>query len=347
MSTTSNSRGGGNPAEPVAAPVTSPVPGQTVPAPEVPVVMRKQAESASASRNLTLGYIFAVVGALTFSSKAIFIKLAYAEGVGVEALLALRMLLSLPIYIVIGILSLRDRRKRGDGLPETRLFVQAVLIGALGYWVAMYLDFLGLELIPAQFNVLILMTYPLFVVIFGALIFRFPVQIRAVVAFAISYVGLAIVFSGKLGSANADMFLGAGFVLCSAICFALYMLFAREIIGRMGPRLFTCVTMIAVSVLAIAGFLVTEPISALAISPAGWGYAILLAIVATIIPTFVMNAALQHITAQANSTIGMLSPVATILMATVILGEVLGVRDMIGAVLVIGGVGWFTLGVRK
>lgn len=322
------------------------VPPETA-APEVPVVVRKEAEPSGSPRSLIIGYVFAVIGALTFSSKAIFIKLAYAEGVGVEALLALRMMLSLPVYLVVGALSLRDRRRRGEGLPGFGLFAKAVLIGVLGYWVAMYLDFLGLDLIPAQLNVLILMTYPLFVVIFGALFFRFPVQVRAVVAFTISYVGLAVIFYGKLGTTDGDVALGAGLVLGSAICFALYVLFAREIIGRMGPRLFTCVTMIAVAVLAIAGFVVSEPVSALAITPAGWGYAILLAVVATIAPTFLMNAALQHITAQASSTIGMLSPVATILLAAIVLGEVLGTRDMIGAVLVIGGVGWFTLSGRK
>jgi drug/metabolite transporter (DMT)-like permease len=328
-----------------------PDPSETPAVPEVPVVFRKEAASlagsAGASRSLILGYVFAVLGAVTFSSKAIFIKLAYAEGMGVEALVALRMLLSLPVYLVVGALSLRDRHRSGEGLPATGLFVKAVLIGVLGYWVAMYLDFLSLSLIPAQFNVLILMTYPLFVVIFGAVIFRFPVQIRAIIAFAVSYVGLAIIFSGKLGSANRDVFIGAGFILASAICFALYMLFAREVIGRMGPRLFTCVTMIAVAVLAIAGFLVTEPVSALAITPAAWGYVVLLAVVATIIPTFLMSAALQTITAQANSTIGMLSPVTTILLAVVVLGEMLTTRDIVGAALVIGGVGWFTLGGKR
>ncbi len=322
------------------------VPPETGAAPEVPIVFRKDAGAAAASRNLLLGYVFAVLGALTFSSKAIFIKLAYAEGTGVETLLALRMMLSLPVYVAVGALSLRDRRRRGEGLPGRRLFVEAVIVGALGYWVAMYFDFLGLARIPAQLNVLILMTYPLFVVIFGAIVFGFPVQVRAVIAFAVSYAGLAVIFSGKLGSADGDMMLGAAFVLGSAVVFALYMLFAREMIGRMGPRLFTCVTMITVAALAIGEFLAVEPISALAITPAAWGYAILLAVVSTIIPTFLMNAALQHITAQANATIGMLSPVATILMAVVVLGEMLTTRDVLGAALVVGGVGWFTLGRR-
>ncbi|MEJ8569878.1 DMT family transporter [Microbaculum marinum] len=316
-------------------------------APEVPVVLKQDPGSAGGPGNLALGYTFAVLGALTFSSKAIFIKLAYAEGMGVEPLLALRMMLALPVYLAIGALSLHDRRRRGEGLPAAGLLIKAVVVGALGYWVAMYLDFAGLSLIPAQFNVLILMTYPLFVVIFGALIFRFPVQIRAVIAFAVAYIGIGVIFSGRLGSADGKMILGAAFVLAAAVTFALYMLFAKEVIGRMGARLFTCVTMVAVSILAIGQFLIVDPISALSITREAWIYTILLAVVSTIFPTFLINAALQQITAQANSTIGMLAPVASILLAFLVLGEMLSVRDMIGAALVIGGVGWFTLGGRR
>jgi drug/metabolite transporter (DMT)-like permease len=302
---------------------------------------------ASAGRDVVIGYVFAILGAVSFSSKAIIIKLAYGEGVGVETLLALRMLFALPVYVAIGALSLRDRRRTGRGLPGTDLVVKAVLIGALGYWGASYLDFSSLDRLPAQFNVLILLTYPLFVVVFGALFFRLPVQSRAVAAFAISYMGIALIFFGKAGAMGGDIALGAGLALGAAILFALYMLFARSVIVSMGSRLFTCITMVAVSVMAIGQFLLVEPVSALAVTPAALGYVLLLAVVATLLPTFLLNAALQRVSAQANATIGTLSPVATILMAVVILGEALSPRDMIGAVLVIGGVGWFTIGGRR
>lgn len=44
------------------------------------------------------GYVLAALGAALFSTKAIVIKLAYAEGISAETLLALRMSLSLPFY---------------------------------------------------------------------------------------------------------------------------------------------------------------------------------------------------------------------------------------------------------
>ena len=50
-----------------------------------------------------IGPLFASLGALGFSGKAIFIKLAYAaSNVDALTLLALRMLFSLPLFLLLG-----------------------------------------------------------------------------------------------------------------------------------------------------------------------------------------------------------------------------------------------------
>src|SRR5438045_105107 len=67
------------------------------------------------------GFLFAAVGAILFSTKAVAIKFAYRDHVDAETLLALRMLLATPFYVVIGLYSLRDRHKAGRPLPGLRL----------------------------------------------------------------------------------------------------------------------------------------------------------------------------------------------------------------------------------
>jgi drug/metabolite transporter (DMT)-like permease len=66
-----------------------------------------------------------------------------------------------------------------------------------------------------------------------------------------------------------------------------------------------------------------------------------------VLPSFFMNAALHRISAQANATIGVLSPVSTIILAALILGERMTTMGVIGTLLVIGGVGWYTLAGRR
>jgi drug/metabolite transporter (DMT)-like permease len=56
-----------------------------------------------------------------------------------------------------------------------------------------------------------------------------------------------------------------------------------------------------------------------------------------------LAAALHRISAQSNAMIGMLSPIATIVLAWFVLGERLGATDMAGAALVLVGVGVMTL----
>ena len=306
------------------------------------------AEAGSdASRSLLIGYAFAATGAILFSSKGIIIKFAYEEGISAETLLALRMLMALPVYLVIGAMSIHGRLKRAEALPGAGLLIRAALVGVMGYWFASYLDFLSLSLISAQFNRLILFTYPLFVVIFGALFFGQAITLRAVLAFAIAYLGIAFIFAGKLTDFGSHVVLGSAFVLGAAMTFGLYQLIAKRPIALIGPRLFTCVAMTAAGTMAVLQFLIVEPVSALAVSPAVLGWSFLLAIGATVIPSFFLNAALQRIPAQANATIGMISPVVTIILAIVLLGEALTGRDVIGTLLVIAGVGWYTLGGRR
>lgn len=307
-------------------------------APPLPLVAPAPTQSY-----VRMGYVFAAVGALLFSTKAVIIKLAYAETIDAETLLALRMAFALPFYIAIGGLSIRDRKRRSQALPPARQVAGAAAVGLLGYWFASYTDFLGLEYISAQFERLILFTYPLFVVIFGAMFFRQPIRLRAVAAIGISYAGLAVIFSEKVSTFGHDATLGAGLVLAAAISFALYQLLAKDLIATIGPRLFTCIAMSGAAVGAFAQFLFTHAPADLIVTPTLYAYALLIAIGATVLPSFFLNAALHRISAQANATIGTLSPVMTILLAVLILGEKLTLIDVAGTALVLAGVGWFTL----
>jgi drug/metabolite transporter (DMT)-like permease len=294
-----------------------------------------------------IGYALACVGATLFATKAIIVKLAYAEGVDAETLLAVRMILSLPVYLVIGLHALMPSRRGPFDHFNGRLALRATIIGALGYWLSSYLDFKGLELISAQFERLILFTYPFFVMLFGAMFFRQPVKFKSLAAFTISYGGLLLLFLRDFSLLGDDAALGGGFVMAAGITFALYQLFAKTIILEMGPRLFTCVAMSAASAVVIAQFLLTHPASQLQLTPHIWILGVALAIGGTIVPSFFMNAALQRISAQANSMIGTLSPVITILLAVAILAEPLAGLDILAAVLVIVGVVFATLADRK
>jgi drug/metabolite transporter (DMT)-like permease len=308
-----------------------------------PILSPEQA----ARRELWLGYGFAAAGAFLFSSKGIAIKLAYAEGIDAETLLALRILLAMPIYILVGAITLIRQRRARQAPPAAGLVMRIILVGLLGYWISSYLDFLGLETISAQFERMILFTYPLWVVVFGAAFFGQKVRPRALIALVVAYAGLALMFSQFAASSPTNIVFGVSVVLCAAVTFAMYQLIAKGLIERVGSGLFTCIAMIAAGVAVTIHFALTHPMSMLIVSPKLFGYGLFLAIGATVLPTFFLNAALQRIPAASNATIGMLSPVGTILLAMVILDEWLTPIEWLGAAMVIAGIAWFTLSDRR
>lgn len=304
--------------------------------------MSAPATSPAAPAAPLLGYVLAASGAVMFASKGVLIKLAYAEGIDAETLLALRMIFSAPVFVAVALWMTRRPRPEGRARLDARLLAAGLGTGLLGYWYASFADFKGLETLSPEFERLILFTYPLFVVLIGAAFFRQPLKARALGAFALCWAGLAVVFLADLGTEGAVIVTGALWVLSSAVAFAVYQLLAKPLIGRMGAPVFTAVGMSGATAGVLVHFALTHPWSALLVGRDGLAAALAVAVIATVLPTYLMNAALSKISAAANATIGTLSPVATLVLAAAVLGETVGWADVAGTVLVLAGVGLFT-----
>lgn len=294
------------------------------------------------------GYLLAAFGAVLFSMKAIFIKLAYGTGGGAPAvdaitLLALRMAFSLPIYLVVGTFAWRERSRDGRPLPTGRQFIAAVLVGVLGYYGASYLDFEGLVYLTAQFERLILFTYPFFVMLLGALFFGGRITSWGVGALILAYAGISVIFfEGAIASGDYTA-VGIALVLGAAFCFALYQLLAKTLITHIGSRIFTCVAMSGACLAVLLHFMAENSPGVLFDLPAQIiGLGAMLAIISTVLPSFMLNAALDRVGPQAVSVLGTLSPSATIIMAIIVLNEPFTTADALGTALVMTGVGLFT-----
>ena len=168
--------------------------------------------SSLGSRQL-LGIAFALLGAAFFATKGIFIKLALAVGIDTLTTLTWRMIVSVPIFVDGGIIGYRHKlAQSGPGaapvLDRTTL-LQAMGVGLLGYYVASYLDFSALTYITAQLDRLILLTYPFFVLLFGAVFFKRPVTPLMLVALIVSYTGIALIFATDFALEGDNVLLGS------------------------------------------------------------------------------------------------------------------------------------------
>src|ERR1700748_67029 len=80
-------------------------------------------------------------GAICFSAKAVMVKLAYNYGADAVSLLALRMILSLPFYIGIALLSYKRHQTNVE--VKTKHWVLLVGLGLGGYYLSSLFDFTG------------------------------------------------------------------------------------------------------------------------------------------------------------------------------------------------------------
>jgi drug/metabolite transporter (DMT)-like permease len=287
---------------------------------------------------VTLGYVYAALGSALFATKAIFIKLAYQEMPDAALMLALRMAFSLPFFLVAGFIVLRARRRNGVALPSARVLAGATASGFIGYYLSSILDLEGLTHITAQLERLVLFTYPVMVMLLGAAIFGSKLTWRGLGAGAVSYLGLAVVLREGLSGGGREVWIGTALVFGSAVTFALYQLLAKKYITLLGASLFTAIALTASSVASLIHFAVVKGGFDLSASPRFMFLAACTAIFATVLPSFLINWGMARIGPQSTSMVSGASPLITIYLAVVLLGEQFTMVDAFGAALIIGGV---------
>jgi len=285
-----------------------------------------------------LGIALAFAGTISFAFRPIVVKLAYAAGAGAHlsatTLLFLRMTLSLPFFLAIA------WWMRGGPRLERRDWLALGGLGLIGYYLASLLDFLGLQYIPAGLGRLIMFIYPTIVVLLSFLFLRKKPSARELLALVVTYSGIALVLSDRLGATPEQrrFLFGALLVFASSMCYAVYLVASSALVQRVGSGRFTAYTMIASTVPALLQFAVLESPAALALPGAVWGYAVLLATACTVLPVLFVAEALKRIGANHFALIGALGPVTTVLADFAFLGGALSTVQIMGAALVISGV---------
>ncbi len=284
------------------------------------------------------GVALAFTGALLFSMKAIQIKLAYRYGVDALSLLALRMLFALPFYLAIAYYDHR-RNKLQEKLTGAD-WSGGAIFGLSGYYAASLLDFMGLQYITAGLERLVLFVYPTLVLVFSAILFKTNIQRIHYWALGATYLGMAIALGADLRmGVQRNLWLGVFLVFASAATYAVYMIGSGRVMAKFGVVRFTCFSMI-VATLAIGAHvgIVKGFDSLLHFPPIVYQYGLQLAIFSTVLPSFMISTGIRRIGSDNTSIIGTVGPVATIMFAFYFLGESIYLLQVVGSLLVIGGV---------
>ena len=290
-------------------------------------------------REKLLGFGLVFTGTALFASKAIFIKLAYADNPDSLLMLVWRMIFSMPLFIATGAFALRFRGGARKLAANRRLAVKACLAGLVGYYLAMALDFESLVHVSAQLERLALFTYPIFLFILGAAFFGEKLTLGHAVSALLTYTGLAFVFIDDWSVSSGNVVLGTALAIGAAISFAVYQLMAKPIITAIGSLLFTSIALTSASIASLAHFIVVRGLNFDA-TPRFLALAAATAVIATVIPSYFVNAGMGRIGASSTAMISTLSPLVTIVFAVLLLGERFGLTDAAGTLLILIGVGY-------
>jgi len=293
------------------------------------------------NRQALFGYLFVLLGAFGFSAKAVLVKLAYSYSHQLDAitLMVLRMAISLPFFLAVALWSVNDSTTEDTQRLNKQDWLMIFGLGLVGYYIASFLDFAGLQYISAGLERLIIFLYPTFVVLFTAALQRKAINRHQAVALALSYAGMILVFvDNRAAMASSGLLLGSALVLASAIAFAFFLMGSGMMVKRIGSTRFTAYSMTVACLATGLHFVFQHGVKLLDLPTNVYWVALIMAIFSTVLPAFFMNAGIRRIGAGSASIISSTGPIGTLALAFLLLGETLTIAQLAGTALVLIGV---------
>ena len=280
----------------------------------------------------SLGVALIIVSSIGFGLAPTFATFSYRNGGNAVGTLLARFTVATLLMLIVRKISGRQAK-----WPRPLLFGQLFLLGALGYFTATILYFTAIQNIDSGLAITIFYCNPVIVVLLSWWLLGNKPSRIIVWCLVSTLIGVTIA-AGQVG--NADT-ISVILVLIVAVEYAFYMIISSKVLPKVD--LFTGVTIVmfgAASSFAI--YALFAPSSVEVIFPNaidGWVSVLMLAVVATVIPTATLYAGMNLIGTGKTAVIQTFEPVASILAGVIFLSEPLTVPRIIGATFVIGAVG--------
>jgi drug/metabolite transporter (DMT)-like permease len=252
------------------------------------------------------------------------------------------MLIALPFYLVV--LYLTKPKIKGE-ITKAH-YIWAIAMGLLGYYMSSLFDFVGLQYVSAGIERIILFVYPTLAVVINRLLFKVAISKRQWQSILITYIGIGIAYWGEFHlMPNTALFIyGSIMVLLCGITYAFYLVGTGKLVPVIGASQYTSIAMIAASVGIFTHYIIVGLWDGMT-NPFNYHipsniicYVIALAIVATVIPSFLLSSGMKRVGSNNLAIITSIGPVATVFQANWILGETFTWQQMVGTSLVIIGV---------
>ena len=158
------------------------------------------------------------------------------------------------------------------------------------------------------------------------------------IAILVTYVGVLITFWNEIGVEGNAVYWGAFLILLSAITYASYLVGSGWLIPKFGVLQFTSYAMIVSTFCIMTHYSFQGDFSLFEYPKEIYLIGLAMAVFCTLIPSFLVSAAIQSLGANTFSIFGSLGPISTIVLAFIFLDEQVTWLQVFGMLIVIAGV---------
>ena len=272
------------------------------------------------------GLLLCLLSAAGFAAMPIFARQAYATGIELTPLLALRFVMAAAMLWALVLL-----RRRPLGSP--RGLALGAVLGFGGYALQAGLYFGAIQRIDVGLASLLLYAYPSFVTLAAFALRRESPTRRKLGALALASSGVILVLAGG-GTGSIDP-LGAAMALACAGFYTVFILGSERASAKVPAVPFAASVATGAAVTFAIAALFTGGVHA---SGEGVVWAAVIALVSTVIPIVLFTAGLARVGASTTAIASTVEPALTVALAWLVLGETLGPFQLAGGALVLSAV---------
>lgn len=275
------------------------------------------------------GLLIGTAAAATYGLNPLFALPLYADGLDTYSVLLLRYLGAIPLLAIM-------IKARGRSFAIRRDQIVPVVVLGLMLGLSSLGLFLSYLYIDAGIASTLLFVYPLMVALIMAALYHEKLTMQTVVCLLTALAGIFMLSHTAAGAAISAI--GVFWVVVSALSYAVYIVIInRSRVNDMPTLPLTFWLLIFGSVIFIGGVAMQGELI-LPSRPLLWLNTFALALLPTVVSLSLTTVAIHMIGPTPTAILGVFEPVTAVVVGVAVFGEVLGARQIVGLILILGAV---------
>lgn len=278
----------------------------------------------------TKGAICGIIAAVSYGTNPLGALPLYGLGVNPDSVLFYRYAIAAAVLAAITLCRREPLRVSGRELGILAILGVLCAVSSL----SLFMSFLYMD---AGIASTMLFVYPVMVAVIMAAFFREKVSATTVASIVLSLCGIALLYRGGDGAALS--LFGVMLVMLSSLTYAVYIVVVnRASLSMSSSKLTMYVMTFGVMTLVAHSLVGADGGLQLLTTPAMWGYALLLALLPTVVSFIMMTVAVHNIGSTPTAVLGALEPITAVVIGVTVFGEAFTARLAIGILLVLAAV---------